>query len=160
MRKYATLLLLCCLAACAPPPTPPESHPESAKSPAKKVVRAEGVPPSGAPFSPGILVGDTLYLSGSIGRDPATGKLVEGGLEPEMRQVLANLEAVLKAADMGLKDVVSVTTYLVDSADFARYNEIYRETFQEPFPVRATVTVKELAGGASIEISAIAVRGR
>jgi 2-iminobutanoate/2-iminopropanoate deaminase len=104
-------------------------------------------------------VGNTLYLSGSTGGDPDTGQLVPGGFEPEMRQVLANMSTVLAAAEMDLSNVVRVTTYLADMADYARYNEIYREYFTvEPLPVRATVAVKELARGALVEMMMVAVK--
>jgi 2-iminobutanoate/2-iminopropanoate deaminase len=107
------------------------------------------------------MVGDTLYLSGSTGGDPATGRLVTGGFEAEMRQIMANMQAVLKEAGMALEDVVSVTGYLVDMADFARYNEIYVEYFKTPpLPTRSTVAVKELARGARIEITMTAVRSK
>jgi 2-iminobutanoate/2-iminopropanoate deaminase len=104
-------------------------------------------------------VGNTLYLSGSTGGDPATGQLVPGGFEPEMRQVMRNMETVLAAAEMDLTNVVQVTTYLADMSDYARYNEIYREYFTvEPLPTRATVAVKELARGAVVEMMMVAVR--
>jgi reactive intermediate/imine deaminase len=125
----------------------------------KRVIQPEGYRPTPSPLSPGILVGNTLYLSGSTGGDPETGQLVAGGFEPEMRQVMANMSTVLAAADMDLANVVQVTTYLADMADYARYNEIYREYFTvEPLPVRATVAVRELARGARVEMMMVAVR--
>ena len=103
-------------------------------------------------------MGNTLYLSGSTGGDPATAQLVPGGFEPEMRQVMANMMTVLEAADMDLSNVVRVTSYLTDMDDYALYNQIYREYFtQEPLPVRASVAVRELARGAVIEMIMIAV---
>jgi 2-iminobutanoate/2-iminopropanoate deaminase len=125
----------------------------------KQVIRPEGYRPTPSPLSPGILVGNTLYLSGSTGGNPSTGQLVPGGFEAEMHQVLANMTTVLAAAEMDLTDVVQVTTYLADMSDYARYNEIYREYFtEEPLPTRATVAVKELARGARIEMMMIAAR--
>ncbi len=125
----------------------------------KRVIQPEGYRPTPSPLSPGIMVGNTLYLSGSTGGDPTTGQLVPGGFEPEMRQVMENMTTVLAAADMDLSNVVQVTTYLADMAYYARYNEIYRELFTvEPLPVRATVAVKELARGALIEMMMTAVR--
>ena len=127
--------------------------------PERRVIQPEGYKPTPSPLSPGILVGNTLYLSGSTGGDPTTGQLVPGGFEPEMRQVMANMMTVLTAADMDLSNVVQVTTYLADMADYGRYNEIYREFFTvEPLPVRATVAVRELARGAVIEMMMIAAR--
>lgn len=132
-----------------------------AAAPQKRVIQPPGYRPSPAPLSPAILVGDTLYLSGSTGGDPATGQLVAGGLEPEMRQIMSNVQTVLKAADMTLGDVVSVTAYLADMGDYARFNELYREYFTSaPLPARSTVAVKDLARGARIELTMTAVRSR
>ena len=134
--------------AAAPPPT-------------RRVIQPQGYKPTSSPLTPGILVGDTLYLSGSTGGDPATGQLVKGGFEAEMRQIMSNLQTVLKEAGMTLADVVSVTGYLVDMTDFSRYNEIYVEYFNTmPLPARSTVAVKELARGARIEMTMTAVRSK
>src|SRR5512139_654804 len=86
----------------------------------RQVVRPERFPATGLPYSPGILVGDTLYLSGQLGRDPATARLVPGGIEAETRQALRNLREVLKAAGMDYGDVVSVTAFITDFADFQK----------------------------------------
>src|SRR5215831_1801762 len=132
-----------------------QSRPDA---PRKRVIQLAGARP-GAAFSPAILVGDTLYMSGSIGSDPATGQLAKGGFEPELRQVMTNVQGVLKAAGMDLTDVVSVTAYLADMSDFTRFNEVYREYFKtEPLPTRSTVAVKDLARGARVELTMIAVR--
>jgi 2-iminobutanoate/2-iminopropanoate deaminase len=129
--------------------------------PTRRVIQPPGYKPTPSPLTPGIMVGDTLYLSGSTGGDPATGQLVAGGFEPEMRQIMANMRAVLTEAGMTLADVVSVTGYLADMADFARYNEIYREYFTTlPLPTRSTVAVRELARGARIELTMTAVRSK
>jgi reactive intermediate/imine deaminase len=132
-----------------------------APAPARRVIQPPGYKPTPSPLTPGIMVGDTLYLSGSTGGDPATGQLVKGGFEAEMRQIMSNMQTVLKEAGMTLADVVSVTGYLVDMADFARYNEIYREYFTMlPLPTRSTVAVKELARGARLEMTMTAVRSK
>ena len=129
--------------------------------PIRRVIQPPGYKPTPSPLTPGIMVGDTLYLSGSTGGDPATGQLVTGGFEPEMRQIMSNMQAVLKEAGLTLADVVSVTGYLADMADFARYNEIYREYFTTvPLPTRSTVAVRELARGARIELTMTAVRSK
>jgi reactive intermediate/imine deaminase len=133
----------------------------SAAPPTRRVIQPPGYKPTPSPLTPGIMVGDTLYLSGSTGGDPATGQLVTGGFEPEMRQIMSNMQAVLKEANMTLADVVSVTGYLADMADFARYNEIYREYFTTlPLPTRSTVAVRELARGARLELTMTAVRSK
>jgi 2-iminobutanoate/2-iminopropanoate deaminase len=130
-----------------------------AAEPQKRVIQPPNYRPSPAPLSPAILVGDTLYMSGSTGGDPVTGQLVPGGLEPEMRQIMSNVQTVLKAAGMGLEDVVSVTAYLADMNDYTRFNELYREYFKSPpLPARSTVAVKDLARGARLELTMTAVR--
>ena len=127
--------------------------------PTKRVVQPPDYKPTPSPLSPAILVGNTLYMSGATGGNPTTGQLVSGGFEPEFRQVMANLQTVLKAADLDLTNVVAVTAYLADMSDFARFNEIYREYFTaQPLPTRSTVVVKELARGARIELTMTAVR--
>ena len=125
------------------------------------MIQPPGYKPTPSPLSPGILVGNTLYLSGSTGGDPATGQLVAGGFEPEMRQIMTNMRTVLAAAGMTLGDVVAVTAYLADMSDFARFNEIYKEYFVSmPLPTRSTVAVKDLARGARLELTMTAVRSQ
>ena len=147
----------------APQAEPPSLRASAAaQSPGRKrVIQPSGYKPTPSPLSPGILVGDTLYLSGSTGGDPATGQLVTGGFEPEMRQIMSNVQTVLAAADMTLSDVVSVTAYLAEISDFARFNKIYTEYFTStPLPTRSTVAVTALARGARLELTMTAVRSR
>jgi reactive intermediate/imine deaminase len=140
-------------AATAPPAQGP--------APARRVIQPAGYKPTPSPLVPAILVGDTLYLSGSTGGDPVSGQLVPGGLEPEMKQIMTNVQTVLAAAGMSLNDVVAVTVYLADMADFARFNQLYTSYFPNgAYPTRSTVAVKELARGARLEITMTAVRGR
>lgn len=130
-------------------------------APERRVIQPASYKPTPSPLVPGILVGDTLYLSGSTGGDPVTGQLVAGGLEPEMKQIMSNLQTVLAAADMTLGDVVAVTTYLADMGDFAKYNDLYRSYFPGGvYPTRSTVAVKDLARGARLEITMTAVRSK
>lgn len=111
--------------------------------------------PRGGPFSPGILAGDTLYVSGFVGRDPATGKAPEN-FESEVRQCLDNIGLVLKEAGMGFDEVVSVQVYLTDVTLFQRMNAVYTTYFKEPRPTRTTVGVAALAGPYRIEITVTA----
>ena len=92
----------------------------------RRAIRPEKAPNTGLPFSPGLLAGDTLYVSGHLGRDPVTNALVGGGIEAETRQSLANIREVLRAAGMDFKDVTSVTVYIASFDDFAKFNAIYR----------------------------------
>jgi 2-iminobutanoate/2-iminopropanoate deaminase len=124
----------------------------------KRAVATEGAPAAIGPYAQAIVAGDLVFLSGQIGLDPASGTLVEGGIEAETRRVLENLRAVAAAAGVGLDDVVRTTVFLTDLADFPRVNQTYAEFFREPFPARATVGVAALPRGAHVEIDAIAVR--
>jgi 2-iminobutanoate/2-iminopropanoate deaminase len=124
----------------------------------RRVIRPEKIPNTGLPYSPGILVGNTLYLSGNLGRDPVTAGLVSGGIEAETRQALANMREVLRAAGMDFKDVTTVTAYITSFDDFAKFNAVYREYFPSDPPARATVQVAALNVGARVELQMIAAR--
>ena len=124
----------------------------------RRVIRPEKAPNTGLPFSPGILAGGTLYLSGHLGRDPVSNALVRGGIEAETRQALANLREVLRTAGMDFKDVTSVTAYITSFDDFAKFNAVYRESFPTDPPARATVQVAALNVGARVELQMIAVK--
>lgn len=123
----------------------------------KKVIASAEAPKAIGPYSQAIQVERTVWCSGQIGLDPATGELVPGGVEAEARQALANLRAVLTAAGATPAHVVKTTLYLVDMADFARVNAIYGEVFSGVAPARATVAVAALPKVARFEIDAIAV---
>ena len=128
----------------------------------KQVIATEDAPGAIGPYSQGILVGDTLYCSGQIPLDPATGELVNGTIEAQTRQALDNLGAVLKAAGMDYGDVVSVTIFMDDMDNFARINEVYGEYFtvDEKPPARCTVEAARLPKDARVEISLIAIKTR
>ena len=132
----------------------------TAQTPGRRVIQPAKFPNTGLPYSPGILAGDTLYLAGQLGRDPATAKIVAGGIEAETRQTLTNLREVLREAGMDFGDVVSVTAYLVDFKEFEAYNKVYREFFPKDPPARATVGVAALNQGGRIELQMIAVKPR
>ena len=135
-----------------------DANPATLTRTARRVIRPDRFPNTGLPYSPAILVGNTLYLSGQLGRDPATAKLVPGGIEAETRQALVNLGEVLKTAGMTFGDVVSVTAFIASFEDFPRFNAVYREHFVSDPPARATVQVAGLNLGARVEIQMIAVR--
>lgn len=119
----------------------------------KKVVRPAGAEPS-ASWSHGILIGDTLYVSGMAGED-ASGRIAPS-FESEVKQALDNIDAVLKAAEMSSDNVVSVQVYLTDAATFERMNAVYKSYFKEPRPTRTTVVVAKLVGPGHIEITVTA----
>lgn len=122
----------------------------------KIVVTAEKAPVAIGPYSAAIRVGDFVYTSGQLGLDPASGNLVEGGVEAETRQALENLKAVLEAAGAGLKDVVKTTVFLRDMGDFVKMNAIYAGFFIEKPPARSAVQVAALPKGGAVEIEAVA----
>lgn len=124
----------------------------------KKVIATPNAPAAIGPYSQGVQAGNTVYLSGQIGFDPANMQLVEG-LDAQARRVFSNLEAVAAAAGSSLADAVKLTIYLVDLGHFARVNEIMAQHFKEPYPARATVQVAALPRGALVEIDAVLVLG-
>lgn len=119
------------------------------------VIATEEAPAAIGPYSQAVRAGNLLFCSGQIPLR-ADGQLVEGGIEEQTRQVMANLQAVLEAADAGFAQVVKTTIYLTDMADFAAVNEIYAASFASNPPARATVAVAGLPKGVSVEIDAIA----
>ncbi len=123
----------------------------------KAAVKSQKAPQAVGPYSQAITAGGFIFLSGQIPIDPSTGALIQGGVAAETRQVLRNLEAVLKDAGASLNDVVKTTVYLKDISKFSEMNNVYAEFFREPYPARATVEVRDLPKGAQVEIDAVAV---
>jgi 2-iminobutanoate/2-iminopropanoate deaminase len=122
-----------------------------------KAVHSDEAPKAIGPYSQAVAVRGAVFLSGQIGLDPASGQLVQGGVEAEARRVMENLKAVLAAAGLGLSDVVKTTIFLADLNDFTTVNEIYGGYFGDPKPARSTVQVAALPRGARVEIDAIAL---
>ena len=118
------------------------------------ITSPELTPPVG-PFSQAIKVDGFIYFSGQVGQDPATGKVVEGGIVPETERVFQNLSAVLKAAGKGFDDVVRAGTYLTNMSDYAALNGIYAKHFSQPFPARTVIGVAALPLGACVEIDLV-----
>ncbi len=121
----------------------------------RTIISTENAPKAIGPYSQAVQVGSTVYMSGQIALDPATGELVEGGIEAETRRVLDNLTAVAQAAGGDLSSVVKFTIYLRDLRQFLVVNHIMAEYVDEPFPARATVGVAALPRGAAVEIDGI-----
>jgi reactive intermediate/imine deaminase len=124
----------------------------------RQAIHSTAAPAAIGPYSQAIRVGDTVYLSGQIGLDPATGNLRDGA-EAQARQVFANLKAVAAAAGGTLDDMAKVTLLLADMADFAQVNEIMASFFTQPYPARATYQVAALPKGARIEVEGVLVLG-
>ncbi len=113
--------------------------------------------PGDFPFSDGVLIGDTLYIAGRIGIDPATG-WAPNDVDAEARFMLDSVKAILAEADMTMDDLVSATIYCPDLSLFDRFNEIYRTYFTGPFPARAFIGSGPLLRGGHFEITAIAMK--
>ena len=123
----------------------------------REVVSTDRAPGAVGPYSQAIRTDSLVFASGQVALDPATGKLVEGGIEEQTRQVLANLSAVLEAAGTTLERVVRATVYLTDLGDFERVNAIYAEWFSQAPPARVCVEVSRLPKESRVEIDAIAL---
>lgn len=124
----------------------------------REAIHTDAAPKAIGPYAQAIRAGDTVYLSGQIGLDPATGQLVEG-LDAQAHRVFANLKAVCEASGGSLADLVKVTLLLADIGDFARVNEIMAGYFTPPYPSRATYQVAALPRAARIEIEGVLVLG-
>ena len=118
------------------------------------VTSPELAPPVG-PFSQAIKVDGFLYFSGQVGQDPATGKVVEGGILAETERVFQNLSAVLKAAGSSFDHVVRAGVYLTSMSDFVAMNGIYAKYFRQPYPARTTIAAAALPLGACVEIDLV-----
>lgn len=124
----------------------------------KKVIATTKAPAALGPYSQAVLVDNTLYGSGQVGIDPASGQLVGADIEAQTKQVLANISQVLVAADMTFADIVKTTIFLEDVTTFAQVNDLYAAAFADAatLPARSTVEVAKLPAGALIEIEYIA----
>lgn len=123
----------------------------------KQTIQTDNAPAAIGPYSQAVRCGDTVYISGQIPLDPASGRLVDGDFQVRIRRVLDNLAAVARAAGGDLEQVVRLTVYLTDMDRFAAVNEIFTEYFREPYPARAAVGVAALPKGADVEMDAIVV---
>lgn len=124
----------------------------------KRIISTGQAPAAIGTYSQAVQTGDTVYLSGQIGLDPATMQL-EDGIDAQAARVFGNLAAVARAAGGSLADAVKLNIYLTDLADFGKINEAMSRHFSEPYPARATVQVAALPKGALVEIDAVLVLG-
>lgn len=122
----------------------------------RHVVHTDRVPPARVPLSQAIKVGEWVFASGQLGLDPKTGRLADGGIKAETRQVCENLKAVLEAAGSSLGKVAKVTIYMADLGELMQMNEVFSEYFRTDPPARTTFQAGGLIAGARIEIEAIA----
>ncbi len=124
----------------------------------RSIIRTERAPAAIGTYSQAVRAGDCVYLSGQIPLDPASGKLVDGGIAEHVRQVFENLKALAEEAGASLDDVVKLTVYLTSMDNFAVVNEIMATYFSEPYPARAAVGVAELPKGVAVEMDAVIYR--
>ena len=120
----------------------------------REIIYTDAAPKAIGVYSQAVRVGQTVYLSGQIGLDPASLQLVEG-IEAQILRVFENLKAVAQAAGSSLDDAIKINVYLVDLAHFSRVNEIMAKYFREPYPARAAVGVAALPRGALVEMDAV-----
>jgi len=126
------------------------------QSNAKQIIQTQGAPAAIGTYSQAVKVGNTVYLSGQIGLDPASMQLVEG-IEAQVHRVFTNLKAVAEAAGGSLGDVVKLNIFLTDLAHFTLVNTIMAEYFSQPYPARAAVGVASLPRGALVEADGVMV---
>ncbi|MFC0182894.1 endoribonuclease L-PSP [Pseudarcicella hirudinis] len=122
----------------------------------KEVINTDKAPQPIGPYSQAIKSNGFLYVSGQVGVDPVSRKLVEGGVEAEVVQIMANIKAILSAAKLDLNHVVNTNIYMKDLSYFQKVNEIYGKYFSGSFPARTTIGVANLPIGANIEITVVA----
>jgi 2-iminobutanoate/2-iminopropanoate deaminase len=123
----------------------------------KKVVRTHKASAPLGPYSQGIIANGFVFVAGEKGVDPKTGKIVPGGIEPETRQTLENIKAILEAAGSSFDFAVSAFVHMTNLDDFKTMNKVFAEYFKKDPPGRTTVEVQRLPAGAQVEITVIAV---
>ncbi len=123
-----------------------------------KQISTNNAPAAIGPYSQAIEHAGTIYVSGQLPIDPATGAFPEGGIEAQTRQSLQNIRSILEEAGSGMDKVVKTTVFLADMGDFAAMNGVYAEFFSAPYPARCAFAVKALPKGAMVEIDCVAVK--
>ncbi|NJK90614.1 MAG: RidA family protein [Blastochloris sp.] len=124
----------------------------------KKSVQSDRAPKAVGPYSQAVSFGDLIFTAGQIPLDPATGELIEGGIEEQTRRVLLNLQALLEAGGSSLGQVLKTTVFLTDLGNFAAMNKVYSEFLGDSLPARSTIQISALPKGAMVEIEAVAGR--
>jgi len=125
----------------------------------RQIIHTRHAPQAIGTYSQAVRVGDTVYVSGQIPLDPATGALVSGDIEAEIARVFENLKAIAEAAGGSLAQVAKLTVFLTDLAHFGKVNEIMAKYVPEPYPARAAVGVAQLPRGARVEVECILALG-
>ena len=123
----------------------------------RQIIATDQAPAAIGPYSQAVRAGDTVYFSGQIPLDPATGQLVDEDIAAQTRRVFDNLAAVAQAAGGSLGQIVRVGIYVTDLAHFAQVNAVMAEYFNQPYPARSTIEVSALPKGAQVEVDAVMV---
>lgn len=123
-----------------------------------KAIQTNNAPAAIGPYSQAIEVNGFIFASGQIPIDPATGEFVKGGIKEQTRQSLLNAKSILIAAGTDLNRVIKTTVFLSDMANFTAMNEVYSTFFEQPFPARSAVAVKDLPKGALVEVEVLAAK--
>ncbi|MBP9689320.1 MAG: Rid family detoxifying hydrolase [Bacteroidia bacterium] len=124
----------------------------------KKIIKSDNSPAPIGPYSPAVLVGNTIYTSGQVAKDAITGEMIQHDITAETKKVMENVLAILQVADMDFSHVVKTTIYCIDLGNFAAINEAYGSFFTSNYPARETVQVSKLPLNANVEISVVAVK--
>jgi reactive intermediate/imine deaminase len=121
----------------------------------RQIIHTPDAPKAIGTYSQAVRTGNTVYISGQIPLDPATGQLVSGDIEAEIRRAFENLQAIAKAAGGSLDDAVKLSVFLTDMSHFSKVNEIMATFFREPYPARAALGVAALPRGARVEVECV-----
>lgn len=124
----------------------------------KRIIQTSNAPAAIGPYSQAVEINGTLYISGQVPLDPVTGKIIEGDITAQTKQVMENISAILKEAGYTFSDVVKTTCLLANISDFKAMNEVYGTYYTKEAPARAAFAVKELPLGALVEIETIAAK--
>ena len=123
----------------------------------RQIIATTNAPAAVGPYSQAVQCGNMVYTAGQLGMDPQTGKLVEGGIQAQTHQALANLQAILQAAGTSLDHVVKTTVFVQNMGEFRDMNQVYAQFFPQGPPARSTVQVAALPLGGLVEIEAVAI---
>jgi len=131
---------------------------QTQKNMSKKIITSKNAPAPIGPYSHGVLIGNTLYVSGQVGKDPVTGELILSDIKKETTRVMENVKGILTDAGMDFTNVVKTTIFLTNLDNFAAVNEVYGSYFTGDYPARETVQVSRLPLNVNVEISVVAVK--
>ncbi len=124
----------------------------------KKIIHTDSAPKAVGPYSQAVDIGQFVFCSGQIAIDPASNEVLKVDVVQQTKQVMKNIEAVLKASDLHFSHIIKTTIFLTDMNDFAKVNEVYSSFLTAPFPARSTVAVSGLPKGVNVEIEVTAAR--